>query len=197
MIIPCVSLSFLTVLVFYLPSECGEKITLCISILLSLTVFFLLLAEIIPPTSVVVPLLGKYLLFTMVLITLSVIVTVIVLNIHYRTPATHDLPDWARRIFLECLPKYMLMERPYFETSYHSKDKKCHCGAPLQEPSADDRSATALRKRMRNGYQPRPSVEITFDNVYGKDSARQHYLAIPQTVSQAINRPNINQQLKT
>lgn len=66
LIIPCVAISFLTLLVFYLPSECCEKVTLSISILIALTVFFLLLAEIIPPTSLAIPLLGKYLLFTMV-----------------------------------------------------------------------------------------------------------------------------------
>ena len=58
-IIPCVGISFLSVLVFYLPSDSGEKVSLSISILLSLTVFFLLLAEIIPPTSKSVPLLGE------------------------------------------------------------------------------------------------------------------------------------------
>jgi len=60
------------------------QVTLCISILVSLTVFFLLLAEIIPPTSLAVPLLGKYLLFTMILVSLSVWTTVCVLNVHYR-----------------------------------------------------------------------------------------------------------------
>lgn len=48
LIIPCVSITFLTVFTFYLPSECGEKISLGTMILLSLTVFILLLNELIP-----------------------------------------------------------------------------------------------------------------------------------------------------
>lgn len=112
LIIPCVGISFLTVLTFYLPSDSGEKVALCISILLSLTVFFLLLAELIPPTSLVVPLVGKYLLFTMILVTLSIVVTVVVLNIHFRSPLTHRMPPWVRRVFLQVLPKLLWMRRP-------------------------------------------------------------------------------------
>ena len=46
------------------------QVTLSISILTSLYVFFLLVVEIIPPTSLVVPLLGKYLIFAMILVSL-------------------------------------------------------------------------------------------------------------------------------
>ncbi|XP_044736374.1 acetylcholine receptor subunit beta-like 2 isoform X2 [Chrysoperla carnea] len=111
LIIPCVGITFLTVLVFYLPSDSGEKVTLCISILLSLTVFFLLLAEIIPPTSLAVPLLGKYLLFTMILVTSSIWVTVCVLNVYFRSPSTHNMSPWVRKVFLEFMPRVLIMRR--------------------------------------------------------------------------------------
>ncbi|XP_021562882.1 neuronal acetylcholine receptor subunit alpha-4 [Carlito syrichta] len=112
LIIPCLLISCLTVLVFYLPSECGEKITLCISVLLSLTVFLLLITEIIPSTSLVIPLIGEYLLFTMIFVTLSIVITVFVLNVHHRGPRTHTMPAWVRRVFLDIVPRLLLMKRP-------------------------------------------------------------------------------------
>ncbi|XP_020285838.1 acetylcholine receptor subunit alpha-like isoform X2 [Pseudomyrmex gracilis] len=114
LIIPCMGISFLTVLVFYLPSDSGEKVSLSISILLSLTVFFLLLAEIIPPTSLVVPLLGKFVLFTMILDTFSICVTVVVLNVHFRSPQTHVMAPWVRRVFIHVLPRLLVMRRPQY-----------------------------------------------------------------------------------
>nr|XP_020138261.1 neuronal acetylcholine receptor subunit alpha-2 isoform X2 [Microcebus murinus] len=112
LIIPCLLISCLTVLVFYLPSDCGEKVTLCISVLLSLTVFLLLITEIIPSTSLVIPLIGEYLLFTMIFVTLSIVVTVFVLNVHHRSPSTHTMPRWVRGALLGCVPRWLLMARP-------------------------------------------------------------------------------------
>ncbi|KAM7361094.1 nicotinic acetylcholine receptor alpha2 isoform 2-T7 [Cochliomyia hominivorax] len=112
LIIPTVGISYLSVLVFYLPADSGEKIALCISILLSQTMFFLLISEIIPSTSLALPLLGKYLLFTMLLVGLSVVITIIILNIHYRKPSTHRMAPWVRSFFIKRLPKLLLMRVP-------------------------------------------------------------------------------------
>ncbi|VEL08652.1 unnamed protein product [Protopolystoma xenopodis] len=110
LICPCLAISLLTVLVFYLPAGSGEKMSLSISILISLTVFFLLIFEISPPTSIVVPLIVKYLLFTMILITLSVVATVVVLNIHWRSPDTHYISPWVRSVFTCTLPRLLFMK---------------------------------------------------------------------------------------
>lgn len=110
LIVPCIGLSFLTVLVFYLPSYKGEKISLCTSVLVSLTVFLLVIEEIIPSSSKVIPLIGEYLVFTMIFVTLSIVVTVFAINVHHRSSSTHHtMAPWVRKIFLHKLPKLLCM----------------------------------------------------------------------------------------
>ncbi|KAG8512432.1 Neuronal acetylcholine receptor subunit beta-3, partial [Galemys pyrenaicus] len=124
LIIPCLGLSFLTVLVFYLPSDEGEKLSLSTSVLVSLTVFLLVIEEIIPSSSKVIPLIGEYLLFIMIFVTLSIIVTVFVINVHHRSSSTyHPMAPWVKRLFLQKLPKLLCMKNHVDRYSFSEKDE--------------------------------------------------------------------------
>ena len=90
----------------FLADEC-EKITLCISVLLSLVVFLLVIVDTIPPTASAVPMLGIYILFTMALNSFSIVLTVVVENVHHRGPETHEMPAWMRKIFIDFLPRVL------------------------------------------------------------------------------------------
>uniref|UniRef100_A0A8C4MW48 Acetylcholine receptor subunit delta n=1 Tax=Equus asinus TaxID=9793 RepID=A0A8C4MW48_EQUAS len=111
-LVPCVLISFMINLVFYLPADCGEKTSMAISVLLAQSVFLLLISKRLPATSMAIPLIGKFLLFGMVLVTMAVVMCVIVLNIHFRTPSTHVLSDGVKKLFLETLPELLHMSHP-------------------------------------------------------------------------------------
>jgi nicotinic acetylcholine receptor len=48
----------------------------------------------------------------MVLVTLSVVVTIAVLNVNFRSPVTHKMAPWVHRVFITMLPKVLFIERP-------------------------------------------------------------------------------------
>ena len=58
-ICPCMLLSGVLLMVFLLPADSGEKVSLGVSILVAISVFLLLIAGNVPDTSDAVPLLGQ------------------------------------------------------------------------------------------------------------------------------------------
>jgi len=99
-VFPCMMMSSLTVLVFCLPPDSGEKIALGVTVILAFSVFMLAIAEKMPETSESIPLIGIYLTFVMAMTTVSVIMTVMVLNFFYRGPALTPVPAWAKKYIM-------------------------------------------------------------------------------------------------
>ena len=55
---------------------------------------------------------NRYLVLSLLLIGLSFVLTTLVINLHYRKPSTHTMPDWVRRVFIKTLPRLLLMKVP-------------------------------------------------------------------------------------
>ncbi|CAG5929109.1 unnamed protein product [Menidia menidia] len=72
----------------------------------------------------VIPLIGEYLLFIMIFVTFSIIVTVFVINVHHRSSATyHPMAPWVKSLFLQRLPRLLCM-RGHTDRSVAQKPSK-------------------------------------------------------------------------
>lgn len=167
LIVPTVLMAFLSMMVFYLPAGAGEKVTLTISVLLSLVVFLLLVSKILPPTSITVPLMAKYLLLTFVLNIITILVTVIIINVFFRGPTTHRMPGWVAKSFLEFLPRILLMKRP--------------------KPPV---SAASKIVRMSDEFFDIDDDDVDFSNIMVKDEQLkiQNSEVVPMKISNAIDK---------
>ncbi|XP_071804967.1 neuronal acetylcholine receptor subunit alpha-10-like isoform X2 [Asterias amurensis] len=105
LIMPCILLSSLAMLGFFMPYDVGVvKVSLSITLILSLTVFLLLVAEMMPRTSEEVPLIGQYYAATMFLISISTAMNVFVLNVNERGGMNgREVPRLLRRITFDYL----------------------------------------------------------------------------------------------
>ncbi|XP_060540651.1 acetylcholine receptor subunit beta isoform X2 [Pantherophis guttatus] len=184
-IFPCILITILAIFVFYLPPDAGEKMTLSIFALLTLTVFLLLLAKKVPETSLAVPIIIKYLMFTMILVTFSVIFSVVVLNIHHRSPSSYKMPFWVRQVFIHRIPRYLCLQRPKPEQ-------------PLQAPPLPPKETLVKSSRYANEYFIRtPTCDFSKPNrfqleAFSTDMRRfidgpSHCLALPPDLKSALD----------
>ncbi|CAF1588990.1 unnamed protein product [Rotaria magnacalcarata] len=125
-VFPCVMLSILTLLVFCLPPESGEKIALGITVLLAFSVFMLAIAENMPETSEYIPLISLYLTAVMAMTSVSVMMTVLVLNLHYRGPKKNEIPFWLQQLLGLSVTNIFrtLKKRKKFRFPFRNKEKR-------------------------------------------------------------------------
>ena len=102
-ITPCLVLITTLFIGFYLPPDCGERVSLTITVLLAVAVFLQLVTGHLPTNSDSIPILAVFYLVIMTESAVSLVTTGIILIIHYksREVKTQDIPPWVRKIFLE------------------------------------------------------------------------------------------------
>ncbi|CAG9819827.1 unnamed protein product [Phaedon cochleariae] len=109
LILPCILINGIALLVFYVPSESGEKVTLGISALLSMTVFLMTIRETLPPTEKT-PLISMYYGVSICLVSFASGLSVVTLNIYHRGVRGDAVPGILRNIVLEKLAPLVFMK---------------------------------------------------------------------------------------
>ncbi|KAK3096929.1 hypothetical protein FSP39_004857 [Pinctada imbricata] len=103
LIVPSFAITSMALLGFLLPVESGEKASLEVTVMLSLSVFQLLVADKLPPSSEITPLIGTYFHFALFLVGLSSLKSVLVVNIFYQ--GDRIMPRWIYKLFIQSLSK--------------------------------------------------------------------------------------------
>ncbi|XP_013408627.1 neuronal acetylcholine receptor subunit alpha-10-like [Lingula anatina] len=109
MMLPCVLITLVALLGFYVPSDSGEKVTMGITTLLSMTVFLMLVTESMPPSSENLPLIGIYYGVTIAIVSGATAMTVLTLNIHHKGVRGKEPPRWVKKVCFKYLAKILFM----------------------------------------------------------------------------------------
>ncbi|XP_071156570.1 neuronal acetylcholine receptor subunit non-alpha-2-like [Mytilus edulis] len=103
-ILPILATSVLSILVFILPVDSGEKVGYTLTVLLAEAVLLTLVQDSMPSSSKNVSYLSVYLAMTLVLGVLCVILTVLVIRVHHRSPNI-PVPQRINGLMLKmCIP---------------------------------------------------------------------------------------------
>uniref|UniRef100_A0A0N4UE37 Neur_chan_LBD domain-containing protein n=1 Tax=Dracunculus medinensis TaxID=318479 RepID=A0A0N4UE37_DRAME len=157
LILPCVLINAIALLGFYMPSDSGEKVTLGITSLLSSTVFLMLVAEGMPPTSEALPLIGIYYGVTIVIVSLATAMTVFTLNIHHHGVHGNRVPPVIQAIAFQFLAKILfvpiesyrsLMHRTY--STQKGSRRKCDGGGSYISKTVLNNFDDNLRDRLNS-----------------------------------------------
>ena len=98
---PVLLLSILNILVFVLPAESGEKISLSITMFLAFAIFLTVLSDSLPNNSLTLPIFSVYLIIVNIFSTLYVVLTVFVLKVYHK-PTNAPVPAFLQRFHKLC-----------------------------------------------------------------------------------------------
>nr|ACI88788.1 acetylcholine receptor alpha-9/10 [Platynereis dumerilii] len=112
LVFPCCLLIIIGGLVFFLPPESGERVSLAVTLLLAMTVFMLVIMENIPETSETVPSLQEFIGGTIVLLTIATIISIIIVNFYHKGQSGKRIPTFLRNLMIKYIAKMFCVQIP-------------------------------------------------------------------------------------
>lgn len=104
----------------------------------------------------------------MVLVTFSIVSTVCVLNVHHRSPSTHHMPGWVKRIFLTRLPTFLLMRHPGSSSVRHKS-----CPKEAKQSAVGRSCATSVTEKKQYSNIRLGGLPTDTDSFYAEDTPRR------------------------
>ncbi|CAH2320146.1 5-hydroxytryptamine receptor 3A [Pelobates cultripes] len=105
LILPSTFLMVMDIVGYYLPPECGERISFKITLLLGYSVFLIIVSDTLPPTSIGTPLIegwgALYFIICMVLLVISLSESIFVVRIVQKKNFKTPVPNWMKKLVLE------------------------------------------------------------------------------------------------
>ena len=160
LVFPCMLITLVAFLGFYLPPGSTDKVHIGITTLLSITVFLMLVAESMPPTSEQLPLLGIYYAVTIGIVSLSTSMSVITLNINNKGTKGNKVPVCIQLIFFDYLAKFFCIE---LSNQKILNKKKAYSDFYIQS--------------KRKNYNPFPNMLLETD-IYDECSLYEHQKSV-------------------
>ncbi|XP_067936883.1 neuronal acetylcholine receptor subunit alpha-10-like [Watersipora subatra] len=150
-ITPCIILSLLATFTFRIPPDSGEKISLGITILLSFTVFQLIVAESIPKRSDSIPIISVYISAIIGVMASSIVCAILISQIHHRGEI--PVPYKLRRFTFDFVATIVYLKelRDVYGTDNHILDIQEN-NPNIWSPRLCSRNSLAQLKLVKGSY---------------------------------------------
>ena len=150
LVAPCILITLASLFTFILPPNTGERVTLVITTLLSLTVFMLMIAENTPTNSDVTPMIAKFFLASMMEIGLALVITCLILNVYHSTRHSLALPHFVRVLTIDVLAPFLFIATPKKKKSSRASNHR----RPPREAEHEGFLLTQTLQDVKHSHRP-------------------------------------------
>uniref|UniRef100_A0A8C5PW07 5-hydroxytryptamine receptor 3A n=1 Tax=Leptobrachium leishanense TaxID=445787 RepID=A0A8C5PW07_9ANUR len=112
LMLPSMFLMVMDLIGYYLPPECGERISFKITLLLGYSVFLIIVSDTLPATSTGTPLIAVYFVVCMALLVISLSESIFVVRMVEKRNLHSQVPEWLRKLVMEKIRFFLCIRNP-------------------------------------------------------------------------------------